>query len=165
VGLETCLTQIDLQLIKGCILKSQWLVPVINLKHEPHFLAFSCCQPQRLTLSSCLQRMHWSVAICRTILYMKALFSTKCGTDWRKGHPETAPPGAPSHKQKPNLDTIADAKKCLLTGALYNCLLRDSFRAWQIQRQMLSANDWTEHGGSNGGVRERTEGAKGVCNP
>ena len=27
-----------------------------------------------------------------------------------------APPGNPSHIQTPNLDTIADAKKCLLTG-------------------------------------------------
>jgi hypothetical protein len=28
------------------------------------------------------------------------------------------------HMQPPNPDTIADAKKCLLTGASYNCLLR-----------------------------------------
>ena len=45
----------------------------------------------------------------------------KAGTEWtrnsRKGHPETAPPGDPSHMQTPNPDTIADAKKCLLTGA------------------------------------------------
>jgi hypothetical protein len=31
---------------------------------------------------------------------------------------ETVPPGDLSHIQTPNLDTIADAKKCLLTGAL-----------------------------------------------
>ena len=31
--------------------------------------------------------------------------------------PETAPPGDPSHMQPPNPDTIADVKKCLLTGA------------------------------------------------
>jgi hypothetical protein len=35
----------------------------------------------------------------------------------RKFHPEPAPPGDPSHIQTPNPDTIADAKKCLLTGA------------------------------------------------
>jgi hypothetical protein len=29
---------------------------------------------------------------------------------------------------------------------------------------MLTANHWTEHGVSNGGVRERTEGAEGTCN-
>jgi hypothetical protein len=29
---------------------------------------------------------------------------------------------------------------------------------------MLSANHWTEHGVSNEGVRERIEGAEGVCN-
>jgi hypothetical protein len=32
-----------------------------------------------------------------------------------KGHPETAPPGDPS-LQTPKPETIADAKKCLLTG-------------------------------------------------
>ena len=31
--------------------------------------------------------------------------------------------------QTPNPDTIADAKKCLLTGAWYSCLLRGSARA------------------------------------
>jgi hypothetical protein len=30
---------------------------------------------------------------------------------------EIAPPGDPSHGQTPNLDTIADAKKCLLRRA------------------------------------------------
>jgi hypothetical protein len=30
---------------------------------------------------------------------------------------------------------------------------------------MLAANHWAEHGVPNGGVRERTEGAEGVCNP
>jgi hypothetical protein len=58
-----------------------------------------------------------------------------------------------------------DAKKCMLTGAWYSCLLRGSARAWQIQRQMVAANHWTEHRVPNGAVRERTEGAKGVCNP
>ena len=30
---------------------------------------------------------------------------------------------------------------------------------------MLSANHWTEHGVSNGGVGEGTEGAERVCSP
>jgi hypothetical protein len=30
---------------------------------------------------------------------------------------------------------------------------------------MLTANYWIEHGNPNGGVRERTQGAEGVCNP
>jgi hypothetical protein len=30
---------------------------------------------------------------------------------------------------------------------------------------MLTVNHWTEHGVLNGGVGERTEGAKEVCNP
>jgi hypothetical protein len=36
--------------------------------------------------------------------------------DGRKGHPETAPPGDPSHNQPPNPDTIAYASKILLKG-------------------------------------------------
>jgi hypothetical protein len=31
-----------------------------------------------------------------------------------KGHPETAPPGNPTHIQSPNWDAIEDAGKCLL---------------------------------------------------
>jgi hypothetical protein len=30
---------------------------------------------------------------------------------------------------------------------------------------MLSVNHWTEHRVTNGGARERTQGAEGVCNP
>jgi hypothetical protein len=36
---------------------------------------------------------------------------------WRKGHPETAPPGYPSHIESPNPDAIMDAGKCLLMEA------------------------------------------------
>ena len=57
---------------------------------------------------------------------------------WRKGHPETAPPGNPLHIQTPKPDIIADAKKCLLKGVWYRSLLRSSARAWQIQRQKLT---------------------------
>jgi len=31
--------------------------------------------------------------------------------------------------------------------------------------RMLVANLWTEYRDPNGGVRERTEGVEGVCNP
>jgi hypothetical protein len=54
---------------------------------------------------------------------------------------------------------------CWWSEALYGCLLRSSARAWQIQRQMLAAKQWTEHGVPDGGVRERTEGAERVCSP
>jgi hypothetical protein len=37
--------------------------------------------------------------------------------------------------------------------------------ALQIQGQMLIVNHWTKCGVPNGGVRERTEGAEGICNP
>jgi hypothetical protein len=63
--------------------------------------------------------------------------------DWRKGHPETAPPGDSSHIQSPNPD-IVDAGKCLLIEAWYGYLLRGSTRAWQIQRRKLEANHWTQ---------------------
>jgi hypothetical protein len=43
---------------------------------------------------------------------------TKCGSETiQKGHPETAPPGDPSHMQPPNLDVIMDSGKCLLLEA------------------------------------------------
>jgi hypothetical protein len=83
----------------------------------------------------------------------------------KESYPETAPPEDPSHIQTPNPDIISDAKKCLLTRAWCSYLLRGSVRAWQIQRQMLPANHWAKHGVPNGGVRERSEGAEGVCNP
>ena len=66
--------------------------------------------------------------------------------------------------QTPNLDTIADAKKYLLTGAQYSCPLRGSIRAGPVQVQMCTAKHWTEHGDPNGEVRARTVGAEGVCN-
>ena len=85
--------------------------------------------------------------------------------DWRKGHPETVPPGDSSHIQLPSPETLVDAKKCMLKGACYSCLLRVSARALQIQRWMLAANHRTECGVPNRGVRERTKGVEGVCNP
>jgi hypothetical protein len=48
--------------------------------------------------------------------------------------------------------------------SLICCLLRGPARALQIQRQMLTANHWTERGVPNRGVRERTEGVEEVCN-
>ena len=78
--------------------------------------------------------------------------------DWKKGHPETAPPGDPSCIQSLNTDTIVDAKKCMLTRAWYSCPLRDSARAWEIQRLILAANHRTENWVPSWGVRDRTEG-------
>jgi hypothetical protein len=54
-----------------------------------------------------------------------------------------------------------DANKCLLTGAWYSCLLRDSASAWHIQKWMLTAIHWTEHRVPNEKVRKSTQG---VCN-
>jgi hypothetical protein len=54
-------------------------------------------------------------------------------------------------------------QEMLADRSLVCCLLRGT--ALQIERWMLQANHWTEHGIPNGGVRERTEGVEGVCNP
>jgi hypothetical protein len=67
--------------------------------------------------------------------------------------------------QTSNPDTIADAKKCFLIGTWYSCLLRGSARTWLIQMCMLTPNHQTEHGGTNGGVRGRTQEAEGVYSP
>jgi hypothetical protein len=44
-------------------------------------------------------------------------------------NPETAPSVDPSHRQTPNPDTIADAKKHLMTVAKYSFILRGSAKA------------------------------------
>jgi hypothetical protein len=42
----------------------------------------------------------------------------------RKDHPETAPPGDPSHKQPPDPDTISYASMILLKGPCCSSLVR-----------------------------------------
>jgi hypothetical protein len=81
---------------------------------------------------------------------------------WRNDHPETAPPGDPSHTQSPNLDTLMDANKCLLSRAWYSSLLRDSVSVWPILKWMFTSIHWTEH---NKGSSERTQGAEQFCSP
>jgi hypothetical protein len=92
---------------------------------------------------------------------------SKCGDkvsirDCKKGHPDTAPPGDPSHLPSPKADIIVDDKR-MLTGSWYSCPLRGSSRVWQIQRWMLTAYHWTEHEVSNGRARESNTGVEGVC--
>jgi hypothetical protein len=36
---------------------------------------------------------------------------------------------------------------------------------WQIQKWLLTVSYWIEHRAPNGGARENTQGAKGVCSP
>lgn len=59
------------------------------------------------------------------------------------------------HMQPSNPVTIADAKKCLLTGTRYGSLLRVSVRALLIQMRIVAANLWTEQGDPNEDVREQ----------
>jgi hypothetical protein len=61
--------------------------------------------------------------------------------------------------QTPNPDTIVDAKKCLLRGAQYGCLLRGLARTLPIQMGMLATNHPTKQRDHNRGVRGMTEGA------
>jgi hypothetical protein len=53
----------------------------------------------------------------------------------------------------------------LLTGSCYSCLLWNYASACQIQKLMLTVIYWMEHRAPNGGARESTKGAEGVCNP
>jgi hypothetical protein len=85
--------------------------------------------------------------------------------DGRKDHPETAPSRDSSHIQPLNPDTIAYASKILLKGPCYSCLVWRYASAWQIQEGMLTVIYWMEHRAPNGGTRESTQGAKGICNP
>ena len=57
---------------------------------------------------------------------------------------------------------FVDANKGLLTGAWCSCLLRGSASAWQIQKLMLTANQWSEHRVPNGGARKRIQGTEEV---
>jgi hypothetical protein len=78
---------------------------------------------------------------------------------------ETAISGDPSHNQLPNADTIAHTSKNLLKGPRYGCLLWDYAGAWQTQKWMLTVRYWMDHRAPNGGARESTQGAEGICNP
>jgi hypothetical protein len=74
-------------------------------------------------------------------------------------------PSAPSVLLPPNPDTIADANKILLTGALYSCTLVGSDSAWKIYKWMLTVMYWMKHRTPNGEARESTQGPEGLCNP
>jgi len=71
----------------------------------------------------------------------------------------------PIHIRPPKLDKMDEAKKCRLTGTGYRSLLRDTARTCQIQKQIPSASHWTENGTPVGGIREKTERAKGARDP
>jgi hypothetical protein len=56
--------------------------------------------------------LHWNLCI------KKKGIQTQRVEQRLKSHPEIAPPGDPCHMQPPNPDTIVDAKKYSLTGAV-----------------------------------------------
>jgi hypothetical protein len=69
---------------------------------------------------------------------------------------ETAISMDPSHNQLPNADTIAHTSKILLKGPRL---------CWGLANTEVDAHYWMDHKAPNGGARESTQGAKGVCNP
>ena len=106
--------------------------------------------------------LHW---ICRLLPEKWPFLLYYLWLLWKlKGHLVTGSPGDPSHIQLTNPDIIVDANKYLLT-AWYSCFLRGSASAWEIQKRMLIAIHWSGHRVPNGGARERSQGAKGVCSP
>jgi len=63
------------------------------------------------------------------------------------------------------LDKIDEAKKCMLTGNRYRCLLRDAARSCQIQSWVLASNHWNENRTPVGAISERIERVDGDWNP
>ena len=57
----------------------------------------------------------------------------------KKGSTKAASPGEPLYMQPPNPNTITDAKKCLLAGTRYGCLLRGSAKVVQMQLRMFAS--------------------------
>ena len=62
-------------------------------------------------------------------------------------------------------DTIAYARKILLKGPWYSCLIWGYASAWQIQKWMLTVIYKMEHRAPNREARESTQGVEVVCNP
>jgi hypothetical protein len=80
-------------------------------------------------------------------------------------HLETAISRDPSHNQLPNADTIAHIIKicCKYPGIAVSCETRPGPSKHKSGRSK-SAIGWST-GDPNGGARESTQEAKGICNP
>jgi len=100
-----------------------------------------------------------------TKIFIGGDMEAKIGADTEGMVMQNLPHIWPTYIQPPKLDKINEAKKCMLTGTGYKCLLRDTARACQIQRVMLAANHWTENGTPVGGIRERSEKIEGIETP
>jgi hypothetical protein len=75
---------------------------------------------------------------------------------------ETAISCDPSHNQLPKADTIAyDFAE---STQIWLSLVR---LCWGLatQKWMLTVSYWMDHGATNGGARESTQGAEWICNP
>jgi hypothetical protein len=58
-----------------------------------------------------------------------------------------------------------DANKCLLTGAWYSCVLRDSASAWEIRSGVSQPSIRQSRGPPNAGAREKYPRSWRVCSP
>ena len=97
---------------------------------------------------------------------MEGVTETKCGAEIKgMAIQKLSHLGIHSLNNHQTQILIADANKCLLSGAWYTCLLRVSASAWLIQKWMLSVIHRMEHRVPNEGARESTQGAEGVCSP
>ena len=79
-------------------------------------------------------------------------------------HLVTTISGDPSHNQLPNTDTIAYTSKIFLKDPdiAVSC---ETMQRPSKQKWMLTVSYWMDHMATNGGARESTQGAKGICNP
>ena len=97
---------------------------------------------------------------------MEGVTETKFGAETKGWTIQRLPhPGIHPINQPPNPDTISYASKILLKRPWYSCLMWSYASAWQIQKWMLTVIIWMEHRAPNGGARESTQGAEGVCIP
>jgi hypothetical protein len=98
-------------------------------------------------------------------ILMEGVAETKFRAKMKWWTIQRPPPPGPSHNQPPNPETIAYASKILLKGPWYSCLLWGYAIAWKIQKWMFIVIYRMEHRAPNGGARESTQGAEGVCHP
>jgi len=69
----------------------------------------------------------------------------------------------PIYTQPPKLDKIDESKKSMLKRTRYRSFLRDTSRAYPIQRSILAANHRTENRTPLGGIRGSIERVEGAC--
>ena len=124
--------------------------------HLYPFAYWVFCHTEGWDTTSILQKEYWSCAVSESLAWLKRNHLSS-----QVDHLETAISGDPSHNQPPNADTIAYTSRILL---------KDPDRAvscdtMQTQKWILTVSYWMDHWAPNGGARECTQRAKGICIP